>query len=249
MARYSAFERAGENNAAPDDPPHHLNDNARSKWHETWPRLDHNHFDADRDRDTLAEYCEAFADIHQADTEIQGRAQIAKTRTQTGAPEQDSDRAGQVYEQRAAAMERFDRAGERLGLSLVAPPSHPWADYLDVLKFFPQELAALDEIEANSTVPQHRRIWTRKRVWDALQRSFGNIAAAARLLSKTYGVTCTRSTISFLVKKYPQLRAAIEECEEFLLDTCYTALFTSASVGDGASQRFLLCKFHPDFQN
>lgn len=206
----------------PPEPPHHLNEDAKFKWRETWPRLDRKRLDASRDRDALVQYCEAWADIRQADREIK---------------------------MRAAAMERFDRAAEKLGLSLYAPQSTPWSNYCSLLMSLPQELAAQDEKETYPIALGRPRIWTCKRVWAALQRSCGNMAAAARLLSETYGVTCTRATISPLVKKYPQFREAIEDCELTLLEICKDVITDCAFAGDAASREFLLCMYHPAYQD
>lgn len=233
---------------AQPDPPPDLHGDAQLKWRETWPRLDHNQFDAFRDQDALAEYCEAWAEIQRAEHEIKNLAQVGNTKTDIAAPAQDSIETNRFYEQRAAAMDRFDLAAEKLGLSLDMPPSPLWASFLRVLKPFPQGLAAQDEKESGSIAPRRQRIWTLQRVWAALQRSFGNMARAARLLSETYGVACAPATISHLVKKYPQLREAVEECELTLLETCYDAIIRSASVGDMDAQFFLLRMWHPDFQ-
>jgi hypothetical protein len=81
-----------------------------------------------------------------------------------------------------------------------------------------------------------------------LRMSCGNIAAAARLLSKTYGVTCKPATLSHLTKKYPQLREAIEESELVLLDLCRHALMTDAETGDDRSRRFVLSHYHRAFK-
>jgi P27 family predicted phage terminase small subunit len=253
MAQGKGNGQAYAKNAAPDDPLDRLNDDARSKWRETWPRLNHNCFDASRDRDVLAEYCEAWADIRQAESEIQRLTQIAKTTADAGdagTSGRDLTKSRPFYEQRAAAMLRFDRVAEKLGLSLNVPQSPPWSHYAYVFEPFPEELAEQDEKEVESTAPgRYRRIWTCRRVWGALQRSFGNMSAAARLLSETYGVICKRSAISFLAKKFPRLREAIGNCEQTLLELCYSALMQSAIGGDGASQRFVLRKCHPDYKD
>jgi phage terminase small subunit len=227
--------------SAPPDPPYHLNGDARWKWCETWPRLDHNRFDASRDWEALAQYCEAWADIQQAEREIKNLTQISKMKTGAVVPAQGSIKTSALYEQRAAAMERFDRAAEKLGPPVGAPPSDPWSDYVDVML----ELADQDEKEHDPTATRRPRTWTSKRVWAALQRSGGNMAAAARLLTETYGVTCAPATISLLVKKYPQLRKAFEESEEVLLDACYDPIVRRAAAGDPLAQRFLLCMWDP----
>lgn len=232
---------------ASSDPPRHLNGDARWKWHETWLRLAHNRFDASPDQEALTQYCEAWADIRQANREIK-MLQISKAKTGTVVPGQDPIKTRRFYEQCRAAMDRFDQAGEKLGLSLHAPQSPPWSDYLDLLKPLPQELADQDQKATNSTAPSRPRIWTFKRIWNALQRSCGNMAAAARLLSKTYGVNCAPATISLLVKKYPQLREAIEESEVVLLELCCDAAVRSALAGDERAQYFMLTHVDPRFK-
>ena len=234
---------------ATPDPPRHLNGDAQEKWHETWPRLDHHRLDASSGRDTLAQYCEAWADIRQAEREIKKLAQISKMKTGTVVPAQGSIKTSRFYEQRVAAMERFDRAAGKLGLSLDAPQSSPWSYYMRLLEPLPQELAEQDEKETDPSAPGQPRIWTLRRVWAALQRSCGNMAAAARLLSETYGVTCAHATISLLVKKYPQLREAMEESEVTLLELCHDVTARHAIAGDPLSQEFLLRTLDPRFRN
>jgi phage terminase small subunit len=242
---------SNDSTTAAPDPPRHLSIDAAIKWFETWSRLDHNHFDACRDGDVLAEYCEAWADIREAAREIEKLEQISKTKTGTVTSAQDSIETSRLNEQLAAAMDRFDQAGEELGLSLCAPESIQWSydDYISVLQPLPQELADEDNKAADPTALGRARIWTLRDVWTALQRSCGNMAAAARLLSETYGATCTPDAISRLTKKYPQLREAIEECEDVLLEFCRYAVETSAIAGDACARRFVLTHFHPKYKD
>jgi hypothetical protein len=120
-------------------------------------------------------------------------------------------------------------------------------DFMSILESLPPELAEVDAKAAARTTPGRPRLWTLQDVWTALQRSGGNIAAAARLLSKSYGATCTPDKISPLIKKYPQLREAIAESEEALLDFCLHAVTTDALNGDARARRFILSHYHPDF--
>jgi hypothetical protein len=122
-------------------------------------------------------------------------------------------------------------------------------DYMSVLQRLPQELAEADNKAADLAAPGRPRPWTLQDVWTALQRSCGNIAAAARLLSETRGVTCTPATISRLTKKYPQLREAIEESEMVLLEFCQYAVMTSAHNGDHRARRFVLAHYHPKYKD
>jgi len=73
-------------------------------------------------------------------------------------------------------------------------------DYMSVLQRLPQELAEADNKAADLAAPGRPRLWTLQDVWTALQRSCGNIAAAAHLLSETHGATCTPDTISRLTR-------------------------------------------------
>jgi hypothetical protein len=232
---------------APDPPPH-LNGDATCKWRQIWSRLDHDRFDARRDWDALTQYCEAWADIREADREIKRLGQIGKTNGGTAVPPRDSINGGGFYKQLAAAMERYDRAGGQLSLLLRAPPSSLWSDFLSILESLPQDLADQDK-QNNSRKPSRPRIWTLQRVWTAVQMSCGNMAAAARLLSETYGVTCSPATISRLAKKYRQLRDVIEESELALLEFCQHEVITSALDGDDRARRFVLSHYHPDYMS
>jgi phage terminase small subunit len=229
----------------PPEPPHHLDDDAQCKWRQTWPRLHRNRRDGSSNRDTLAQYCEAWAAIRLADREIKELEHIRKVEGGSAAPGEDPK---DFHRQRLTAMARFDRAGEELGLSLYDMERSPWGDYGCVLMQLPPELAAQDEKQADPAAPRRPRIWTLKRLWAALQRSCGNIAAAARVLSETYGVTCTPATIYYLVNKYPQLREGIDECKLVLFDICKVEVMNCARAGDAASQEFLLCMYDPRFQ-
>jgi phage terminase small subunit len=233
----------------PPEPPYHLNDDAKFKWHETWPRLDRNRLDACRGWDALVQFCEAWADIRQADREINERQQISKMNSGTVVPEQGSNQTTRrLREQLWGAMERLDRAAEKLGWSMCAPQSEPWSDYRNGLVALPRELAEQDEKETNRIAPGRPRVWTLRRVWAALQSSCGNMTAAARLLSEIYGVTCTRDTISHLVNKYPQFREAIEDREQMLLNICRDAIVEYALAGDRDSREFLLDMYHPAYR-
>ena len=227
-------------NTDPPDPPHHLSADAKCKWRETWPRLDHRRFEFDRDQDVLAQYCAAWADICQAEHGIENPAKVS--RPETTEPEGPTN-TGHFYEQRLVAMDRFDQLGEQLGLSLY---TH-WSFYASSLKSLPPELAERDG-KQKSVAPTRRRIWTLERVWTALQRACGKIADAARLLSMTYGVNCDPSTILRLVRDYPQLGEAIEDSKRTLYDACYDTLVRSAVAGDQASRHFVLRKRHPGYK-
>jgi hypothetical protein len=227
----------------PPDPPPHLDDDAQCKWREIWPRLDHRRFDVRRDGEALEQYCKAWADIRHADREIENLMRVTPTSTDPG---ESSNQISRCYEQRLAAMDQLDCAGEKLGLSLDPPQLPACSNYSSAFRPYPWKLAAQDEGD-KSTAPRRRRIWTFKRVWAALQRSNGNMAAAARLLAETYGVACAPAKISRKVAKSPLLREAIEDRQLSLLDYSYTAIRESATAGDADARRFLLCMLDPGY--
>lgn len=81
-----------------------------------------------------------------------------------------------------------------------------------------------------------RRRLSEKVVEEALEQTFGNVAAAARVL----GVT--GSAVRHYVKTRPKIKERIEEQREAILDFCETGLLKAAMAGEPWAIKFGLTK-------
>ena len=175
--------------------------------------------------------------------------QMNKTKPGALVPAQGAIKKSPLCQRLLEAMDRFDQAGEELGLALEAPQNLPWRDNGRVFEPLPVELAAVDEKGVDPSTPGGPRIWTLKRLWAALQRSGGNMTVAARLLSVFYGVNCSRAKISYMIQKYPQLAEAKTESEVVMLESVFSDTARRALSGDPRAQQFLLTRLDPRVKN
>lgn len=252
---------------APPDPPSELNGDAQWKWRETWPRLDHNRFNLSRDRGILVRYCIAYADLRQADRLIDAYGKEYKRRSEAPALRPNGEVAKELMpgkgglvtnayvEMRRDALARMTECEQELGLYPDAPRSIAWNEIVPLLSPMPgceEEIIELPDGTPGVGKPGNpgsKPFWTMERVWPALQKSGGVIADAARILSATYKRKCSRQTISTLVNKYPELKAACQEAERALVDGCYSSVASRALAGNERAQEFLLRALDPRFKN
>jgi len=96
------------------------------------------------------------------------------------------------------------------------------------------------------TVPAqkaHRpKFWTDDRIKQGLRASGNNLSKAAKWLSRTYGISCTRKTVDRALMDNPELRAYAEEIDAQHFDNARQTIINHAEIGNLPAAT-LFCKY------